>query len=150
MAPTKDQILERLAAIAAPDGRKVTESGALSDIVVSDGKVFFSISVDAGAVKAWEPVRKQVEEAVKSVPGVDLGDDRAHRRTCGRRGTGAAGRQRRQQGLPKGTDTRMASSSRGRPAFPASNRSSRSLPERAASANPRPRSISRSACAISA
>ena len=70
MAPTKDQILERLSLIAAPDGRKVTDSGAVSDIVISDGKVFFSISVDAGAVKAWEPVRKQVEEAVKSVPGV--------------------------------------------------------------------------------
>ena len=70
VAPTKDQILERLSAIAAPDGRKVTDSGAVSDIVISDGKVFFSLSVDAGAVKAWEPVRKQVEDAVKSMPGV--------------------------------------------------------------------------------
>jgi ATP-binding protein involved in chromosome partitioning len=70
VAPTKDQILERLSAIAAPDGRKVTDSGTVSDIVVSDGKVFFSISVDAAAVKAWEPVRKQVEDAVKSLPGV--------------------------------------------------------------------------------
>ncbi len=71
MAPTKQQILERLAAIPAPDGRKLTESGAVSDIVVgSDGKVFFSISVDAAAVKAWEPVRKQAEEAIKSMPGI--------------------------------------------------------------------------------
>ncbi len=70
MAPTKEQILDRLATVAAPDGRKVTESGALSEIVVSDGKVFFSLSVDAAAVKAWEPVRKQVEDAVKSVSGV--------------------------------------------------------------------------------
>ncbi|ARQ03072.1 Mrp/NBP35 family ATP-binding protein [Pseudorhodoplanes sinuspersici] len=70
MAPTKEQILARLAAIAAPDGRKVTETGAVSDIVITDGKVFFSVSVDAAAVKAWEPVRKQVEEAVRSVPGV--------------------------------------------------------------------------------
>ena len=70
MSPTKDQILERLASVVTPDGRKVTETGAVSDIVISDGKVFFSISVDAGAVKAWEPVRKQVEDAVRSVPGV--------------------------------------------------------------------------------
>ncbi|RKE72735.1 ATP-binding protein involved in chromosome partitioning [Pseudorhodoplanes sinuspersici] len=70
LAPTKEQILARLAAIAAPDGRKVTETGAVSDIVITDGKVFFSVSVDAAAVKAWEPVRKQVEEAVRSVPGV--------------------------------------------------------------------------------
>jgi ATP-binding protein involved in chromosome partitioning len=42
----------------------------LSDVVVTDGKVFFSITVDAGAVKAWEPVRKAAEEAVRAVPGV--------------------------------------------------------------------------------
>ncbi len=70
MAPTKEQILDRLAMVATPDGRKITESGALSDIVVGDGKVFFSISVDAAAVKAWEPVRKRVEETVRAVPGV--------------------------------------------------------------------------------
>ncbi|MGE3993079.1 Mrp/NBP35 family ATP-binding protein [Pseudorhodoplanes sp.] len=70
MAPTKDQIRERLAAIAAPGGMKLTDSGALSDIVVTDGKVFFSLSVDAGQVKAWEPVRREVEEAVKAMPGV--------------------------------------------------------------------------------
>jgi ATP-binding protein involved in chromosome partitioning len=70
MAVTKEQLLERLAAIATPDGRKLTETGALSDIVVSDGKVFFSLSVDASAVKAWEPVRQQAEAAVRAVPGV--------------------------------------------------------------------------------
>ncbi len=42
----------------------------MSDIVVSDGKVFFSITVDAAAVKAWEPVRKAAEDAVRAVPGV--------------------------------------------------------------------------------
>jgi ATP-binding protein involved in chromosome partitioning len=70
MAVTKEQLLERLAAIATPDGRKLTETGALSDIVVSEGKVFFSLSVDASAVKAWEPVRQQAEAAVRAVPGV--------------------------------------------------------------------------------
>ena len=70
MAPTKDDIQQRLAALAAPDGRKLTESGVLSDIVVTDGKVFFSLSVDAAQVKAWEPVRKQIEDAVKALPGV--------------------------------------------------------------------------------
>ena len=70
MAPTKQQVFDSLAAVATPDGRKITETGALSDIVISDGKVFFSISVEAGAVKAWEPVRKRVEEAVRATPGV--------------------------------------------------------------------------------
>ena len=70
MAPTREQILDSLTAVAAPDGRKITETGALSDIVVSDGKVFFSISVESGTVKAWEPVRQRVEEAVRAMPGV--------------------------------------------------------------------------------
>jgi ATP-binding protein involved in chromosome partitioning len=70
VAPTNDQIRQRLAAIASPGGGKLTDSGVLSDIVVTDGKVFFSLSVDAAEVKAWEPVRKQVEDAVKAMPGV--------------------------------------------------------------------------------
>jgi len=70
VAPTKDQIRERLASIAAPGGAKLTEAGVLSDIMVTDGKVFFSLSVDAAQVKAWEGVRKEVEDAVKAMPGV--------------------------------------------------------------------------------
>ena len=54
----------------APDGTPLTKTGALSDVVVTDGKVFFSITVDAAVVKAWEPVRERAEEAVRAVPGV--------------------------------------------------------------------------------
>ena len=70
MAASKEQVLAALKAVAAPDGTALTETRALSDIVVTDGKVFFSISVDAAAVKAWEPVRNAAEAAVKAVPGV--------------------------------------------------------------------------------
>jgi ATP-binding protein involved in chromosome partitioning len=70
MAPTKQQILDGLAKVATPDGTALSASGALSDVVVSDGKVFFSINVGADAVQAWEPVRKRAEEAVRAVPGV--------------------------------------------------------------------------------
>ena len=70
MAPTKQQILDGLAAISAPDGSPLPKSGTLSEIVVSEGKVFFSITVDAAAVKAWEPIRKKVEDAVRAMPGV--------------------------------------------------------------------------------
>jgi ATP-binding protein involved in chromosome partitioning len=68
--PTRDEVLERLAQVKAPDGRPLPATGTLSDVVVSDGKVFFSLTVDAAAVKAWEPVRKAAEEAVRAVPGV--------------------------------------------------------------------------------
>jgi ATP-binding protein involved in chromosome partitioning len=70
MALSREQIEESLARVPAPDGRPLPQTGTLSEIVVSDGKVFFSMTVDAAAVKAWEPVRKRAEEAVRSVPGV--------------------------------------------------------------------------------
>jgi ATP-binding protein involved in chromosome partitioning len=70
MAPGKDQVLAALAAIPAPDGQPLPHSGTLSDIVANDGKVFFSLTVDAAAVKAWEPVRKRAEDAVRAIPGV--------------------------------------------------------------------------------
>jgi len=70
MAATKEQVLASLAKVPAPDGTPITEADVLSDVVVSDGKVFFSITVDAGAVAGWEPVRKRAEAAVRAVPGV--------------------------------------------------------------------------------
>jgi ATP-binding protein involved in chromosome partitioning len=70
MAVSKEQVLAALAKVPAPGGGALPEARVLSDIVVSDGKVFFSITVDAAAVKAWEPVRKAAEDAVRAVPGV--------------------------------------------------------------------------------
>jgi ATP-binding protein involved in chromosome partitioning len=70
MAASKEQILAALAKVPAPSGGAITESKVLSDIVVSDGKVFFSLTVDAATVKAWEPVRAAAEAAVRAVPGV--------------------------------------------------------------------------------
>jgi ATP-binding protein involved in chromosome partitioning len=70
MAVTKEQILAALGAVPAPDGTPLPQTRALSDIVVTDGKVFFSIAVDAAAVKAWEPVRARAEQAVRATPGV--------------------------------------------------------------------------------
>jgi ATP-binding protein involved in chromosome partitioning len=70
MAATKEQVLASLAAVKSPDGLGLTETGKLSDVVVSDGKVFFSITVDAAVVQRWEPVRKAAEAAVRAVPGV--------------------------------------------------------------------------------
>ena len=66
---TKEQVLAALAAVKSPEGA-LTDTGKLSDVVVSDGKVFFSITVDAAVVQAWEPVRKAAEAAVRAVPGV--------------------------------------------------------------------------------
>ena len=70
MASLKDEVLAKLAAIAAPDGRPLPATGTLSEIVASGGKVFFSITVDAAQVRTWEHVRASAERAVRSVPGV--------------------------------------------------------------------------------
>src|SRR3954452_20999356 len=67
---TKEQVLAALAAVTGPDGAPLPQTGKLSDVVVSDGKVFFSITVDAAVVQQWEPVRKAAEAAVRAVPGV--------------------------------------------------------------------------------
>jgi ATP-binding protein involved in chromosome partitioning len=70
MADLKDDVLTALGKIASPDGAQLPATGKLSEIVASDGKVFFSITVDAAAVKLWEPVRERAEIAVRAVPGV--------------------------------------------------------------------------------
>src|SRR4029077_13475013 len=70
MMATKEEVLASLAAVKSPEGAPLTGTGKLSDVVVSDGKVFFSITVDAAVVPQWEPVRKAAEAAVRAVPGV--------------------------------------------------------------------------------
>jgi ATP-binding protein involved in chromosome partitioning len=70
MPSLKDDVLAALGTIAGPDGVPLTASRKLSDIVASDGKVFFSITVDAGVVKAWESVRAEAEAAVRALPDV--------------------------------------------------------------------------------
>src|SRR6185369_17201132 len=67
---TKEQVLAALGAVKSPEGTPLPQTGKLSDVVVSDGKVFFSITVDASVVPQWEPARKAAEAAVRAVPGV--------------------------------------------------------------------------------
>ena len=70
MTVSKEQVLAALAKVPSPNGVALPDARVLSDVVVSDGKVFFSLTVDAAAVKAWEPVRKAAEDAVRAIPGV--------------------------------------------------------------------------------
>ncbi|MGA2942911.1 MAG: Mrp/NBP35 family ATP-binding protein [Xanthobacteraceae bacterium] len=70
MADVKDDVLAALARVPSPDGKPLTQTDALSEIVATDGKVFFSITADAATVKSWESVRERAEAAVRAVPGV--------------------------------------------------------------------------------
>jgi ATP-binding protein involved in chromosome partitioning len=71
MSALKDEVLAALAAVPSPDGTPLTATGKLSDILVTDGKVFFSLTVDAAHVQQWESVRERAQAAVRAVPGVE-------------------------------------------------------------------------------
>src|SRR5271155_4377509 len=70
MALSSSEVLASLDGVSSPEGLPLPKTGVLSDILVADGKVFFSITVNAAVVQAWEPVRKRAEAAVKAIPGV--------------------------------------------------------------------------------
>jgi ATP-binding protein involved in chromosome partitioning len=70
LSVTQEQVLDALRKVRSPRGVALPEAGVLSAISVSDGKVFFSINVDANEARAWEEVRAQTETAVRAVPGV--------------------------------------------------------------------------------
>jgi ATP-binding protein involved in chromosome partitioning len=69
---TQQQVLDALAKVASPRGVALTNANVLSAISVTDGKVFFSINVDAAEARAWESVRTQAETAVRAIPGVSV------------------------------------------------------------------------------
>src|SRR3979490_2871960 len=69
---TQQQVLYALAKVSSPRGGALTNANVLSAIAVTDGKVFFSINVDAAEARAWESVRAQAEAAVRAIPGVTV------------------------------------------------------------------------------
>ena len=70
MSVTQQQVLDALAKVKSPRGVALTNANVLSEIAVSDGKVFFSINVDAAEARAWEDVRAAAERVVRALPGV--------------------------------------------------------------------------------
>ncbi|KRQ00933.1 P-loop NTPase [Bradyrhizobium sp. DASA03076] len=70
MSVTQQQVLDSLAKIKSPRGVALTNANVLSAISASDGKVFFSINVDAAEARAWESVRAEAEAAVRAIPDV--------------------------------------------------------------------------------
>ena len=72
MGVTQQQVQDALARIATPRGVALTNAGVLSAISVTDGKVFFSINVEATEARAWESIRTAAETAVRAIPGVEV------------------------------------------------------------------------------
>jgi ATP-binding protein involved in chromosome partitioning len=69
---TQQQVQDALAKIATPRGVALSNAGVLSPITANDGKVFFSINVEATEARAWESVRAAAETAVRAIPGVEV------------------------------------------------------------------------------
>ena len=72
MSVTQQQVLDALSKVMSPRGVALPNANVLSAISASDGKVFFSINVDAAEARAWEDVRAQAEAAVRAIPGVSV------------------------------------------------------------------------------
>ena len=68
---TKEQVLETLKTVRGPDlEHNIVELGMVSDVFISDGKVYFSITVPAERAKDLEPLRLAAERVIKDMPGV--------------------------------------------------------------------------------
>ncbi|CAH0339699.1 iron-sulfur cluster carrier protein ApbC [Rhizobium sp. CECT 9324] len=68
---TREQVLQALGRVRGPDlDRSIVELKMVSDVFISDGKVYFSITVPADQAEALEPLRQAAERTVKAIPGV--------------------------------------------------------------------------------
>jgi ATP-binding protein involved in chromosome partitioning len=69
---SKDAVLTRLREIRGPDDdRDIVSRGMVSDVLVGNGRVMFSITVPAERAANYEAVRAAADAAVREVPGVD-------------------------------------------------------------------------------
>ena len=71
MAVTKENVLDALRQVRGPDLKgDIVTLGMVSDVMVSDGKVIFSITVPAEKARDLEPLRQAAEQVVRGLPGV--------------------------------------------------------------------------------
>ena len=68
----KDLVLEQLKRVKGPDlSGNIVDLGLVSEIVVADNKVFFSVTVPAERAEELEPLREAAERAALGVEGVE-------------------------------------------------------------------------------
>lgn len=68
---SKDLVLEKLKSVRGPDmDGNIVDLGLVSDVFISDGKVYFSITVPAERAKELDPMRAAAERVVREIPGV--------------------------------------------------------------------------------
>ncbi len=68
----KDQVLEALKRVKGPDlSDNVVDLGLVSDIVVANAKVYFSISVPANRAEELAPLREAAERVATEIDGIE-------------------------------------------------------------------------------
>jgi ATP-binding protein involved in chromosome partitioning len=68
---TSKDVLDKLRTVRGPDMEgNIVDLGLVSDVFLSDGKAYFSITVPAERAKELEPLRQAAERAVKDMPGM--------------------------------------------------------------------------------
>ncbi|WEX78178.1 Mrp/NBP35 family ATP-binding protein [Sinorhizobium numidicum] len=68
---TREMVLEKLRNVRGPDMEgNIVDLGLVSDVFISDGKAYFSITVPAERAKELEPMRAAAERVVRDIPGV--------------------------------------------------------------------------------
>lgn len=68
---SKEQVLERLRTVRGPDmDGNIVDLGLVSDVFISDGKAYFSITVPAERARELDPMRAAAERVVKDIPGI--------------------------------------------------------------------------------
>jgi len=71
MSLTREQVLERLRRIKGPDLEgNIVDLGLVSEVVLKDGRVSFSITVPVVRANELEPLRQAAEKVVREIPGV--------------------------------------------------------------------------------
>ncbi len=71
MAITKAQVEDKLRRIKGPDLQgNIVELGLVSEILIRDDKVYFSITVPARRAEELEPLRQAAERVVREIDGV--------------------------------------------------------------------------------
>lgn len=69
---TKELVLDSLKKVKGPDLEgDIVSLGLVSDVFISDGRVMFSIAVDAERAPDLEPLRQAAEKVVAELPGVE-------------------------------------------------------------------------------
>ncbi len=71
MSISKPQVLDELRRVKGPDlDGNIVDLGLVSEILVKDDRVYFSITVPAARADELEPLRQAAESVVAKVPGV--------------------------------------------------------------------------------